>query len=233
VTTAPLRFALPTIGLAVVLTACGGSGAAPAADTGAGTAAPAATAASDPTASDPTTAVVVDEAHNDADITFAQGMIPHHEQALQMSEMALAAAEDEQVRALAEEIAGAQEPEIALMRTMLDTWGADQPEPLGGMGDGDMDHGDMDHGDMDHGDMGADGMSGMMSQEDMASLGEAEGAAFDRMWLTMMIEHHEGAVEMAEAELAEGQNPQATALAEDVVRVQQDEIRRMQDLLAG
>jgi uncharacterized protein (DUF305 family) len=222
-TTAPLRLALPTIGLAVTLTACGGSGTTPATDTGAGTAAPAATAATDPTV-----AVVVDEAHNDADITFAQGMIPHHEQALQMSEMALAAAADEQVRALAEEISGAQEPEIALMRTMLDTWGADQPEPLGDTG-----HGDMDHGDMDHGDMGARGMSGMMSPEDMASLGDAEGDAFDRMWLTMMIEHHEGAVEMAEAELAEGQNPQATALAEDVVRVQQDEIRRMQDLLAG
>ncbi|MFC5381574.1 DUF305 domain-containing protein [Aquipuribacter nitratireducens] len=199
--TTRLCSALSGLGLATVLAACGG--ATPGADGAGGTAA--AVAAAD-----------ISAEHNEADVTFAQGMIPHHEQAVDMSDMALAAAEDPAVLALAEEISAAQGPEIETMRGMLDAWGAEQP----------ADHGD-------HAGMDMDGMAGMMSAEDMAALGDAEGPPFDEMWLTMMVEHHEGAVDMARTQLDEGANPEALALAEEIISTQEAEIALMQDLLGG
>jgi uncharacterized protein (DUF305 family) len=123
---------------------------------------------------------------SEADITFAQLMIPHHEQAVQMADMALQQATSPEVIDLATQIKAAQDPEIQQMRGWLQQWGA--PEQMDGM-DG------MDHGDMD---MGGQTAGGMMSDEDMGALMDASGADFDRMWLTMMIAHHEGAIEMAE-----------------------------------
>jgi uncharacterized protein (DUF305 family) len=85
----------------------------------------------------------------------------------------------------------------------------------------------MDHGNMDHGDMG-----GMMSSEDMDSLANATGAEFDRMFLDMMTAHHSGAVQMAETEIADGENPDALAMADEIRDTQNAEISEMQQLLA-
>ncbi|MFE6510566.1 DUF305 domain-containing protein [Nocardioides sp. NPDC057767] len=154
--------------------------------------------------------------HNDADVTFAQQMIPHHEQAIDMAEAAESRAESQEVKDLAADIEAAQGPEIETMTGWLESWGEDVPD--GGMSD--MDHGDM-----------SDDMSGMMSEEDMTALENATGAEFDQMFLTMMIEHHEGAIEMAKTEQADGESADAKALAEDIETAQAEEIQTMQELL--
>lgn len=133
--------------------------------------------------------------HNEADVAFAQGMIPHHTQALEMSRLAPERAQSEQVKELARQIETAQGPEIDMLTVWLRSWGVEAPHG----GTHGMDHGNMpDEGmsGMDHG-----GMRGMMTPEDMQRLQQAEGAEFDRAFLTMMIEHHEGAVDMARTEL--------------------------------
>lgn len=153
---------------------------------------------------------------NDADIEFAQGMIAHHEQAIEMAEIALdpnvGAGAD--VTDLATRIAAAQEPEVALMTGWLTAAG----EPIG------MDTSDgHDMSDME----------GMMSVEQMDALAAATGPDFDRMWLEMMIAHHEGATTQSEAVIADGSNADVLAVAERIITTQQAEIAEMQQLLAG
>ena len=181
----------------------------------------------------PTAAAEVAEAHNEADITFAQGMIPHHRQAVMMSALAADRTDDPDVLELAGEISAAQGPEIQTMTAFLDAWGADAP--MGGSSEMPMDEMEgMDHSTMDADEMdgmGMQGMSGMMTPQQMADLAAAEGAEFDQQFRQMMIEHHEGAVEMATTQLDEGENPDALALAEDIIEAQESEITRMQDLL--
>jgi uncharacterized protein (DUF305 family) len=145
---------------------------------------------------------------NDADVTFAQGMIPHHQQAVEMADLADGRAESPEVIDLAERIKAAQDPEIEQMQGWLEDWGQEMPEA------------------MDH-----EGMSGMMSEDDMTALEGASGAEFDEMFLTMMIEHHEGAIEQAETELDEGQNAEAVELAQTIIDAQQAEIEEMQGIL--
>lgn len=155
--------------------------------------------------------------YNDADVTFAQEMIPHHRQAIEMAALAGDRAGDAEVRRLAADIEAAQQPEIATMTGWLESWGEEVPE------DG-MDHADMGHG-------SEDAMGGMMSAEEMAELEQARGAEFDRLFLQMMVAHHEGALEMARTEQAEGENPDALKLAEKIEADQQAEIAEMQQLL--
>ncbi len=160
--------------------------------------------------------------HNQADIAFAQGMIPHHAQAIAMSRMAAQRAVSPQVKDLAARIQAAQQPEIDQMSGWLRAWHAPVPSmnsPMGGMGM------------MDHGAGGA--MPGMMSGDQMQRFGQATGDAFDRMFLQMMITHHQGAVTMAKTELSEGQNADARQLAQRIVDAQQREITEMQALLGG
>ena len=152
---------------------------------------------------------------NDADVTFAQMMIPHHEQAIEMSDSLLEKdGVDEQVSELAQQIKDAQQPEIDQMKDWLDQWGAD--ESMGPEGH----------------DMGAMG-DGMMSEEDMGRLDDATGAEASALFLEQMIMHHEGAIEMAEVEVENGENPDAVALAERIIEDQTNEIAEMQDLLAA
>lgn len=160
-----------------------------------------------------------------ADISFAQLMIPHHEQAIEMADLALSQASSAGVRELAEDITSAQDPEIAQIKAWLSGWGA--PEQMAGTtaADGSMDHSGMDMGGMT--------MAGMMSAEDMQKLREASGADFDRMWLQMMIAHHQGAVAMARQVLAASDDPEVTKLAEAVVAGQTAEITTMQRLVAS
>ena len=119
--------------------------------------------------------------HNDADVSFAQAMIPHHAQAVVMAEMAQTQASDPKVKALAVDIKAAQGPEIEQMSGWLKAWGEKVPATTGSS----------DMGGHDMGSMGT-GMPGMMSSAQMARLAKASGATFDRMWLQMMIEHHQG-----------------------------------------
>ena len=148
----------------------------------------------------------------DADIAFAQMMIPHHQQAVEMSDIALSKGAGPEVTELATEIKGAQDPEIAQMRSWLSTWGASEA----------MDHGS------DH-----SGMPGMMSDDQMQQLRGSSGEQFDRMWMEMMIAHHEGAITMAKDVLATTVDPDVTKLAEAVVAGQTAEIAQMRELLAG
>ncbi len=158
-------------------------------------------------------------AHNDADVTFAQEMIPHHQQAIEMSELAETRATSPEVKNIAADIKGAQDPEIETMTGWLESWGEDVP---GGEMSG-----------MDHGDTSADDMAGMMSEEEMAELEAASDTEFDRMFLTMMIEHHEGAIDMAKSEQEDGEYPDAVALAEEIEKAQTAEITTMNELLGS
>lgn len=165
-------------------------------------------------------ATTVSEVRNAADVEFAQQMIVHHRGAVDMAELAADRAQSPEVLALAEEIQAAQAPEIDVMSAWLQTWGEEVPEGAG------MDHGAM----SDHGDMGDMDMPGMMSPEQMQQLEQAEGAAFDRIFLELMTEHHRGAVEMAQVEQEAGENPAAIALAEQIETSQLEEIDRMEQL---
>jgi uncharacterized protein (DUF305 family) len=206
-----------------------------------------------PPASTATSSPPVAQAHNQADITFAQGMIPHHAQAIAMSQMAAQRAVSPQVKDLAARIQSAQQPEIDQLSGLLRAWNAPVPStnsPMGGMaqmgqgqmGQGQMGQGQMGQGQMGQGQMGQMGQGqmgpsgaipGMMSGGQMQQMGQASGAAFDRMFLQMMIIHHQGAVTMAKTELKDGQNPDAGQLAKRIVDAQQREITEMQMLLGG
>jgi uncharacterized protein (DUF305 family) len=154
---------------------------------------------------------------NDQDVTFVQGMIPHHRQAVEMAELADTQATDRQVKDLAATIRAAQDPEIKKMEGWLKDW--DKPAA------------DDEMSGMDHGSDGGDSMAGMMSDDDMMSLESASGTGFDTMFLTMMISHHQGAITMAEDEVADGKNPEAVALAKAIIVAQTEEIATMKDLL--
>jgi len=161
-----------------------------------------------------------------ADVSFAQLMIPHHQQAVEMADLALAQASSDQVKQLATQIKSAQDPEIAQMTGWLEEWG--EPTAMPGSEDGGMEG--MDHSGMD---MGGVSASGMMTAEDMASLGEARGAEFDRMWLSMMIAHHQGAITMAQQVLETTSDSRVKSLADAIIDGQTKEIDTMKQLLAS
>ena len=166
--------------------------------------------------------------HNDADVAFATDMIQHHAQALSMVDLTLDRPLDPDVTALADEIRAAQAPEIETMADWLTEWGEEVPETMRDHVNSGHDMGDMSDtmDDMDHGDE----MPGMMTAEDMDALEEASDRDFEEMWLDMMIEHHEGAIEMAETEESEGQFKDAVDLAGDIVATQTAGIEKMAGL---
>jgi uncharacterized protein (DUF305 family) len=150
---------------------------------------------------------------NDADVMFAQMMIPHHEQAIEMSDIALdpTVGASDVVKALATRIKGAQDPEITTMKAFLTTW------KKGLTPDSSMNHSDM--------------MSGMLSSEDITKLSSLRGAEFDRAWMAGMIAHHEGAIEMAKEVLKDGKDTAVKTLATAVATAQDTEILEMKKLL--
>lgn len=164
------------------------------------------------------------QAHNDADVAFATGMIPHHQQAIEMSDTLLAKQGiDPRVVSLANDIKAAQGPEIEQMQGWLTQWGAaTMPSPGGGMPGHDMPGHDM---------TGMSGGRGMMSQADMTALQNAQGAEASRLFLTQMIEHHNGAIMMAQQEIDGGQFPAAVQMARSIVTSQQQEITTMQGII--
>ena len=149
--------------------------------------------------------------HNEADVSFAQLMIPHHEQAVEMTKLAATRAESQDVKELAAAIEAAQAPEIERMQGWLDAWDA---------------------GGASH-DMSHDEMPGMVDDSMMNELGRASGAEFDRLFLTAMIAHHEGAIAMAESERSDGIHKGALTMADDIIRTQNAEIKRMRKLLGS
>lgn len=157
---------------------------------------------------------------NSADVTFVQGMIPHHRQAIQMARLAKGRAADPEVEQLAAKIEAAQAPEIRMMQGWLRAWNKPMQSGKGGMGS------------MGHG-ASMKGMSGMMPMSDMQQLRSVKGSAFDEAFLSMMIEHHKGAIDMAHAEEQQGENPQALALANRIQRAQSAEIQEMTGMLTG
>jgi len=150
---------------------------------------------------------------NNADETFVMGMIAHHEQAIAMSDLLLdKEGVDERVISLARDIKDAQGPEIDTMKDWLADWGIVTD------------------------DSGMEGMDhsggGMMSAEDMAALESASGAEASRLFLEQMTQHHQGAIDMAQQELDNGENPGALELAQTIIDAQTAEIATMQDILA-
>ncbi|MGQ0631560.1 MAG: DUF305 domain-containing protein [Sporichthyaceae bacterium] len=160
---------------------------------------------------------------NLADVGFAQMMIPHHSQAVKMATLAATRAKDPKVQKLAAEILAAQGPEIETMQTLLEAWA----QPLI------PDMADMDHSSMTPDEITAmmsGSMPGMAKEPELEKLSTAKGAAFDRLFLTLMLGHHRGAVEMAQMERADGKAVDALALAEDIETGQTAEIMRMEKL---
>ena len=163
--------------------------------------------------------VAEDEPFDHADVMFARMMIPHHEQAIEMSDLVLGTdGVDPRITDLATQIKEAQGPEIVQMTTWLDEWGVRGPDSRG-MGDS-----------MGNGAMG--GMGGMLSEAEMRALEQAEGAQAGRLFLQGMIAHHEGAVDMAEAEIDNGTHEGTVDLARSIVVSQTREISEMEDVLA-
>ena len=142
------------------------------------------------------------------DLMFAQMMIPHHEQAIEMSLLAPGRAENPLILELASEILAEQDPEIEIMQSWLTEAGVGLQ--------------------MDH----QMPMSGMLSEADLEQLRAATGAEFEKLFLTGMIAHHEGAIQMA-AMVVTSANDQARALGESIIKSQRLQITYMQELLGS
>lgn len=154
--------------------------------------------------------------HNDADVAFATDMLPHHAQALTMVDLTAGRTLDPEVQKLADDIRAAQTPEIQTMTGWLTDWNKTLPDTSGSMDS---------MGSMDS------SMPGMMSADDMTSLENASNTAFQTRWLELMVQHHEGAVEMAKIEIADGRYQPAIDLATSIVASQSKEIDTMKSIL--
>ncbi|MFJ9212082.1 DUF305 domain-containing protein [Streptomyces sp. NPDC102264] len=185
---------------ALTLAACGGDNGSPSSSASTSASASASAAAG--------------SAHNTADVSFATDMIPHHQQAVEMADLAATRASSAEVKKLAAEIKKAQAPEIRTLSGWLTSWGAQVPT-----------QGSADHSAAGH------SMPGMMAEGDMSTLEKASGPAFDTAFLKLMVKHHEGAVEMARTEKSAGADPSAKEMADAIITSQSAEITRMNNLL--
>lgn len=155
----------------------------------------------------------------DAEVRFVQMMIPHHQQAVEMSVLAPGQASNAKVKALADRIDKGQAGEISAMQSWLKSVG----KSTAGNGGGHGGHG----GRKDpHA-----GMPGMATPEQMTQLREAKGAAFDKLYLQLMITHHQGALTMVKDVLDKGTNVTVQEMAKEVQSSQLAEINRMRDLM--
>lgn len=150
-----------------------------------------------------------------ADAMFAQMMIPHHEQAVEMSTLAETRASSPEIKELAAEIKAAQQPEIDQMTAWLEEWGMPVMSGMDAMGE-----------------HGGHGMSGMLTDEQLQQLADAQGPEFDRLFAEFMILHHEGAIDMAE-DVVDSKDPRVAALAQAILTTQAEEIAQMRAFLDG
>jgi uncharacterized protein (DUF305 family) len=153
--------------------------------------------------------------HNADDIAFARNMVPHHEQAVQMAQMVPTNTTNQQVIALATLITTTQVSEMQAFRAWLMQWEDAQGSDSAG-----------------HDSHGVP-MAGMVDKPTMDKLQSLSGAEFDRLWLTSMIDHHRGAIAMAQYEVAHGRNADVLYLARSIIASQQAEIDRMKQMLGG
>ncbi|MDF2739324.1 MAG: hypothetical protein K0S88_690 [Actinomycetia bacterium] len=149
-------------------------------------------------------------APSDADVSFTQNMIPHHQQAIEMAQLVDTHTDRPELRQLADSIVSSQSQEITQMEGWLRGWGkpATPSEGHGGHGDTEM--------------------PGMMSEADMGRLIQSTGTEFDLAFVEMMAAHHQGAIDMANTELKDGSLPAVTRLAQQIIDTQQDEIDQLQ-----
>ena len=154
--------------------------------------------------------------YNAADVAFATNMVPHHKQAVELASLVPERSANNELGRLASEITATQVPEINILNVFLVQWN-ENPE----IGSG------------DHAEHADHPMKGMVDEATMTRLESLQGTEFDRLWLESMISHHQGAVEMAEAQVAEGKNVDAIAMAKMMITTQQAEIAEMQQMLEG
>ncbi|WP_406047936.1 DUF305 domain-containing protein [Streptomyces virginiae] len=168
-------------------------------------------ASAGPTAASPSASAPASQGqHNAADVAFAKGMIPHHRQGIEMAGLAASRAQSAEVKKLAEDTKRAQDSQIKTLSGMLTSWGEQVPA---------------------EGSHSAHGMAGMMSPQEMENLKNSSGATFDTAFMKLMIKHHEGAVEMAKTEKAQGVFPDAKIMADAIVTSHSAEIEQMNKLL--
>lgn len=137
------------------------------------------------------------------DLMFASMMVPHHQQAIEMADLALANSTNQEIISLAKQIKESQDPEITEMKS----WG-----------------------DLDLGAHAGHTMDGMLSEDEMVELQRTTGNEFDRLFLEGMIKHHEGAIEMAEM-VVDSSNVRAATLGKAIIETQKSEIKKMKELL--
>ena len=152
--------------------------------------------------------------YNADDVAFATNMIPHHQQAVELSAMVPDRSTNAELAALAQQISAAQQPEIDVMKVFLVQWNENPDDNSGHGGHGNT-------------------MQGMVDAAAMTKLESLNGAEFDKLWLESMVSHHQGAIEMAKAEIANGDNVDAKTLAKNIVATQEAEIGQMKHMLGG
>jgi uncharacterized protein (DUF305 family) len=152
--------------------------------------------------------------YNADDVAFATNMIPHHQQAVDLSAMVPDRSTKTDLVALAQQISAEQQPEISVMKVFLVQWNENPDTNSGHAGHGDT-------------------MQGMVDAATMTKLESLNGQEFDKLWLESMIGHHQGAIEMAKAEIANGDNMDAKNLAKNIVTTQEAEIGQMKQMLGG
>jgi uncharacterized protein (DUF305 family) len=151
---------------------------------------------------------------NADDVAFATNMIPHHQQAVDLSAMVPDRSTNAALIALAQKISAAQQPEINVMKVFLVQWNENPDTNSGHAGHGNA-------------------MQGMVDAATMTKLQSLTGAEFDKLWLQSMIGHHQGAIEMAKAEIANGDNVDAKNVAKNIVTTQEAELGQMKQMVGG
>lgn len=157
--------------------------------------------------------------YNSADVTFATAMVPHHQQAIEMSTMAVQRSTDPELIALANQIVATQQPEVNILNVFLVQWN-ENPENRSSAGGVDEDTLEP-------------SVPGMVDDATIATLESLRGPEFDKLWLQSMISHSQGAVAMAKSEIADGKNVDAIAVAETIVAGQDAQIGQMTRMLEG
>jgi uncharacterized protein (DUF305 family) len=154
--------------------------------------------------------------HNAADVAFARNMIPHHQQGVELAALVPVHTLNRELRVIAAHIGADQQAEVRTLNLLLTQW----HEPA----------------DTDYGNGAAHDrmpMAGMVDQSTMDRLKSLDGAAFDTLWVTSMISHHQGAITMAQNEIAHGQSADAIHAAVLIVEAQQREISTMTHLISA
>ena len=152
--------------------------------------------------------------YNEDDVSFANNIITHHEQGIDVSSLVPQRSTDAVVVAFAAKTAAALNSDVAVLRALLVQWTQNPDTKAGGSGH-------------------AATMKGIIADASIAKLNALRGSKFDTLWLRSMTNFDQGAVEMANAEIANGKNIDATGLAKQIVKAQQEQIGEINRMLTG